>query len=236
MSGRREPACGAGLRRWSGRRVVPTRPLAGSIARKRGGSSIASARRRSCWTGVVSVRWSTLPAEPWNSPFEHPQHPVELPRSQVVLDLANEHLVGGVAGKDPAAHRDPFPGHREPDHHLRQIRAAVLRVAEAAQALKPLLLVGLVLVLDLEVGRARVEEDHVDLEVEQVGDGEEHLALDLLLAAEQEVHRPVEHLRVGTQLAHAGKVDVLACPLERRTLRRGGKRPVAGSARARAAH
>ena len=156
-----------------------------------------------------------------------PEHPVELPGSQVVLDLADQHLVGAVAGEHPAAHRDPVPGHREADHDLRPVRPAVLRLAEPTQPDRLLFLVGLVLVVDLEVGRGRVEEDHVDLEVQQVRDREEHLTLDLLLAGEQEVHRPVEHLRIRPEPLDTGQADILRGPLERGPLRARLQRPAA---------
>lgn len=43
---------------------------------------------------------------------------------------------------------------------------------------------------------------------------------------QEEVHRPVEHLRVLTQVRRAGQVDVLAGPLQSGELRGGGQGPV----------
>jgi hypothetical protein len=118
-----------------------------------------------------------------------PDHAVQPPLPQRVLDLADDLLVRGVAGEGETAHGDPLLGDRQPDHHLRQVRPLVLALPEAAKVV-------LCLGRDLEIDRGGVEQDQVDLQVEQVGDLKEHLALDLLVAVQQEVHRPVEDLRV----------------------------------------
>ena len=148
-----------------------------------------------------------------------PDHAVQPPLAQRVLNPADDQLVRRVALEDEAAHRDPLLGDREPDDDLRQIVAMILALAEGAEAVPAL-------GGDLEVGRGRVEQDQVDLEVQEVGDREEHLALDLLVAVEQEVHRPVEDLRVAAQLADAGQPGVCSSPLQGGELRHRLERPV----------
>ena len=59
--------------------------------------------------------------------------PAEPPAVQVVLDLLDDRLVVGVAGPDPAAHRDPLPGDREADHDLRQVGTVILGVTQSPQ-------------------------------------------------------------------------------------------------------
>jgi hypothetical protein len=148
-----------------------------------------------------------------------PDHAVQPPVAERVLDLADDHLIGRVAREDEAAHRDPLLGDGHPDDHLRQVGPVILRVAEDAEAV-------LALGLDLKVRRGRVEQDQVDLEVQEIRDREEHLALHLPITVEQEVHRAVEDLRIGAKLADAGQPDVVLRPLERRQLRHRRERAV----------
>ena len=83
---------------------------------------------------------------------------------------------------------------------------------------------GLVVVeLDLEVRRGRVEEDDVDLAVEQVGDREEDRLLHARRALQQEVHRAVQ--AVVRQLADAGQRDLPGRPA--RGLQLGRRRDAA---------
>jgi hypothetical protein len=109
---------------------------------------------------------------------------------------------GGVAGEAPAAHRDPVPGDRHRDHHLRQIGPVVLGVAEGAPA--GLVRAGELVVgarigqlgvavggLDLPVGARGVHEHDVQIKIQQVGDRGEDLRGDLVEGVEEEVHRPV---------------------------------------------
>ena len=60
----------------------------------------------------------------------HPHQPAQLPGPQIVLDRADDPLVALAAGKRPAAHRDAVAGDRHRDHHLRQVVAVVLGLAE----------------------------------------------------------------------------------------------------------
>ena len=121
------------------------------------------------------------------------------------MDRSDDDRVGGVAGEGPDPDGDPLLRHGEADHHLRAVVAVVLGVTEAAEV---------VVVLALEVGGGRVEQDHVDVEVQQVGDGEEDLPLERLVGVEEEVHRPVEDLGVVSQLDHLGNGDVVGRPLQ----------------------
>jgi hypothetical protein len=63
---------------------------------------------------------------------DHPDHPVQVPFPQVVLDRAQQQLLAGVPGEAPHAHRDALAGDRQPDHHLRQVLAVVLAAPVAA--------------------------------------------------------------------------------------------------------
>ena len=65
--------------------------------------------------------------------IHHRDDPSEAPAAQPVADLGQDRLIVGVPGPAPAAHRDPLPGDREPDHDLRQIAAVVLGVPVAAE-------------------------------------------------------------------------------------------------------
>lgn len=104
----------------------------------------------------------------------------------------------------------------------------VLGVAEAAQGLGLSLasLLGLVLLLDLEVGRGGVEEEQVDLEVEQVGDREEDGLLHGSggVGCGEHVHRPVG--RIGVDRLQARDRRVTGGPLGCLKLRRRSDRPV----------
>ena len=62
----------------------------------------------------------------------HPHQPAQLPCPQVILDRADDPLVALAAGKGPAAHRDTVAGDRHCDHHLGQVVAVVLGLAEPA--------------------------------------------------------------------------------------------------------
>src|SRR5271166_3311305 len=64
---------------------------------------------------------------------DDPHQPVQVPGSQVVLDRADDPLVALTAGKGPAAHRDSVAGDRHRDHHLGQVVAVVLGLAEPAR-------------------------------------------------------------------------------------------------------
>ena len=65
----------------------------------------------------------------------NPDLPAQVPAAQAVTDLADDLLVGRVARECPAAHRDPVPGDRHRDHHLRQVVSVVLGVPEQPGAL-----------------------------------------------------------------------------------------------------
>ena len=62
-----------------------------------------------------------------------PHQPVQVPGSQIVFDRADDPLVALAAGKGPAAHRDSVAGDRHRDHHLGQVVALVLGLAEPAR-------------------------------------------------------------------------------------------------------
>ena len=130
----------------------------------------------------------------------HPHQPAQLPCPQVILDRADDPLVALAAGKGPAAHRDTVAGDRHCDHHLGQVVAVVLGLAEpASPALDRLAdsvvdlrfgpqvgpLVGAV---DLPVGGGGVDEDDVDVQVEQVRDRVEDPRRDLIERIQQEIH------------------------------------------------
>ncbi|MEW6033141.1 MAG: hypothetical protein AB1645_09760, partial [Bacillota bacterium] len=117
----------------------------------------------------------------------HHHDPAEPPTVEVLLDLLDDTLVRRVPRPHPGPHRYPRPGHREADHHLRQVGALVLAKAPLAKAF-----LALVLPLDLEEGARGVQEDEVDLQIEEVGHRGEDAELDLLRGLEQEVHGPVE--------------------------------------------
>jgi len=134
---------------------------------------------------------------------------VQPPLAEVVVDLADDHLVAGVARERPAAHWDPLFGQGHPDHRLRPVRTVVLGVPVAAEV---------VVVLGLEVGAGGVEEQHVNFQIEQVGHREEYLPLDRFIGLSQEVHGPVEDLGVSPQPVHPGQGHVLLRPLQRRQL------------------
>lgn len=62
---------------------------------------------------------------------DHADEPPEPPVAQIV-DLPVHRAGGGVAGSDPAPHRDAFAGDGQPNHDLQQIGPAVLGVTVAA--------------------------------------------------------------------------------------------------------
>ena len=131
-----------------------------------------------------------------------PHQPVQLPRPEVVGDRADDPLVALAAGKGPAAHRDSIAGDRHRDHHLRQVVAVVLGLAEPARPLSTglqapssasgfgLQVGQLVGAVDLPVGGGGVDEDDVDVQVQQVRDRVEDPRGDLAQRVEQEIHRP----------------------------------------------
>ena len=151
-----------------------------------------------------------------------PHQPVQVPGSQVVLDRADDPLVALAAGKGPAAHRDSVAGDRHRDHHLGQVVAMVLGLAEPARG--PLDRFGGAVVglgfgrqvgqlvghVDLPVGGGGVDEDDVDIEVEQVRDRVEDPRGDLAQRVEQEVHRPIR--RVVGKPGAAGDRDPFGDP------------------------
>ncbi len=123
---------------------------------------------------------------------DDPDAAPEPPTAQVVLDLPEDGLVVGVAGPHPHPHRDPLARDRQPDHHLRQVGAVILRVPERPERRLLLLARGAV-GLGFEVGRGGVEEEQIDLEVQEVGAGEEDglLHLRLRVGLDQQVERAV---------------------------------------------
>ena len=160
-----------------------------------------------------------------------PHHARELPVAQLVLDLADQRLIGLVARPAPRADRDPRPRHRHPDHDLRQVVARVLGMTERAKrrprhaVLVDGLDVGLVA---LEVRRGRVEEQQVDLEVQEVGGRPVDLLGQLGLDLQQPVHRPVQRLRILANRVSGQPRDrhVGGQPLTARQLRERRQRPV----------
>ena len=153
---------------------------------------------------------------------DDPHQPVQVPGSQIVFDRADDPLVALTAGKGPAAHRDSVAGDRHRDHHLGQVVAVVLGLAEPARRVLDRFhgaVVGLRFGLqvgqfvghvDLPVGGGGVDEDDVDVEVEQVRDRVEDLRGDLAQSVEQKVHHPIR--RVVGKSGAAGDRDPLGHP------------------------
>ena len=157
-----------------------------------------------------------------------PHHPGELPRPQVVLDLADQLLIVGVPRPAPHADRDSGAGDRHPDHHLGQIIAMILALAISSErfahdvaVLVELVVLGLVA---LEVGRGGVKEQQVNLEVQQIGGREIDGLGKLVLDFQKPVHRPVAGVLV--ELRKPLDPRPLCQPLARRELRERLKRPV----------
>jgi hypothetical protein len=160
-----------------------------------------------------------------------PHHPGELPLAQLVPDLADQRLIGLIAGPAPGADRDPGARDRHPDQHLRQVRAVVLGMPEDSErrprhaVLVDAVCVGLVA---LEVRRGRVEEQQVDLEVQQVGGRPVDLLGQLGLDLQQPVHRPIQRLRVLADRVRGqpGDRDIRRQPLAAGQLGERRQRPV----------
>ena len=152
----------------------------------------------------------------------HPYQPAQLPGPEVVLDRADDPLVALAAGKGPAAHRDPVAGDRHCDHHLRQVLAVVLglaeptlpaldRLAHPVVGLRVRLQVGqLVGAVDLPVGGGGIHEDDVDVQVQQVRHRVEDPRRDLAQRVEQEIHCRVSG--VITESGTVGDRDPLGHP------------------------
>lgn len=62
-----------------------------------------------------------------------PDHPGQGPFPDVGADLPDQVGVRRVPRPGPHPHRDPVPGDRHPDHHLRQVVPGVLRFAVGAE-------------------------------------------------------------------------------------------------------
>ena len=151
-----------------------------------------------------------------------PHQPVQVPRPQVVADRADDPLVALTAGKGPAAHRDSVAGDRHRDHHLGQVVAVVLGLAEPARG--PLdrfagAVVGLgfgrqvgqvIGHVDLPVGGGGVDEDDVDSRLSRCATESKIRRGDLAQRVEQEVHRPIG--RVVGKPGAAGDRDPFADP------------------------
>jgi hypothetical protein len=140
-----------------------------------------------------------------------PHHPAERPGVKVVLDLADQLLVVGVARPAPHADRDSRAGDGDPDHDLGQVGSVVLAVAvHPERRLDDLAVlvehIGLGLVA-LEVGAGRVEEQQIDLEVQQVRGREVDAFDELRLDLQQPVHRPVAGVLV--EVVQAGDPGAL---------------------------
>ena len=152
-----------------------------------------------------------------------PEHAVELPAGEIVADGAHDELIGGVAGEGPAAHRDALGGDRHADHHLRCVGTLVLGVTGEASGGRfcgpPAVLrrrprLGLVerpaeldlriSQVDLEVGRAGIEKDHVAGQIEEVGGGGEDRLGDLRQGRKKEVHRRVGGIGIEGRAALDG--------------------------------
>ncbi len=153
---------------------------------------------------------------------DHGDHPSQAPVPHAVLDLGQDRLVVGVARPAPAAHRDPLPGDREPDHDLWQVGPVVLGVSVLAEGV-----LAVFFGVTFEVGAGGVEQQQIHLEVQQIGDGEEHRLLHPCLGVglDQQVHRPV-----GLVLVHRLQprdMHVARRPLGRGQLGERLQRPVA---------
>ena len=132
----------------------------------------------------------------------HKQGAAEFPAAEVLADALDRGDIRGVAGKDPALHRQPFPGDRQGDNDLRG-PGALLGMAVLAQA--SVVFVGVVLVVDGKRSRSGVVENQVNREVEQVGGLEKDRLLDRIDVLVEEVHGLV-HLSQFQTMA-TGKMD-----------------------------
>ena len=66
-------------------------------------------------------------------PVADPQHPVQRPVPQLVVDLADHGRVGCVPGPGPHPHRDALLRDGQPDHRLRPIGSVILGLAVPAE-------------------------------------------------------------------------------------------------------
>ena len=164
-----------------------------------------------------------------NRSVHHGDDPSEAPAAQAVLDLGEDRLVACVARPAPAAHRDAFPGDRQPDDDLGQILAVVLGVPVAPEPARAVLGVAVgveVFGVAFEVGAGGVEEQQVDFEVKQVGDGEEHRFLHARVGVglHKQVHSPIRLIVIHA--IEAGDGHVVRRPLGGGELRQRVDRPV----------
>jgi hypothetical protein len=147
----------------------------------------------------------------------------QLPPLEVLLHTGHGHHVHRVAGEDPVAQREAVARHRQADHDLRYIEAAVLRMPALAWRSIDLATgcraathfvtrsdttIGFV---DLEVQRRGVIEHQLHIEVQKISHTEVDRLLDRLLVGLEEIHRSIEVLQA--ELPSAFDPNVLAQPL-----------------------
>lgn len=132
----------------------------------------------------------------------------QLPAPQILLDPLDRGDIDGVAREDPMADREAIAGYREPDHDLRRVGAAVLRVATfpgrgigfASSGETAMDFIrftpAAIFLIDLEVQRGRVVEDDLDVKAQKIRHPEVDRLLDCVLVCLQEIHRPVQVLQL----------------------------------------
>ena len=130
----------------------------------------------------------------------------------------------------PGQHQERIgiPGDRHRDHHLGQVIAMILTLAPepegGADHVAVLIDEVLLLLIALEVGRGRIEEQQVDLEVEQIRGREVDRLGHLLVDLKQPVHRPIAGVLI--ELAQPGDPSALCDPLAASELRQRLERTV----------
>ena len=153
----------------------------------------------------------------------HEQAARELPVAQIALDLGDRAHVHRIAWKHPVAHRKTLARDGHAHHDLRRVGAPALgqpALAWCAIGLAPCGQAAVhgvfgsntfILLIDLEVQRGGVVEQHFHIQVQQVGYAQEDLALDRLLVGLQKVHGAVQVLQ--RQALGARDVHFLLEPL-----------------------
>ena len=148
-------------------------------------------------------------------PVHDPDTTRKLPASKVRLHPLHRGHVRRVARKHPAAHRKPLLRHRQPDHDLRPVRPAVLRMTVPSEV---------VFFLAFRIGRCGIEEQKIHFQVEKISRGEKDFLLDRLFVFQKKIHRPVKMLQ--RDRLRIPQRDVLAHPLLDTPLGVGRQGPV----------
>ena len=153
----------------------------------------------------------------------HKDTPAQFPPPQIVLDLGHGADIHGIAWKHPVSHRQAIARHRQPNHDLRGIGAAIFRHPPFARRLivfgtcrhaafhQIVIAMALVHLVDFKVQGRGIVEDQLHIQVEQISEAEIERLFNPVFMGFEHIHGAVEMVQV--ERVRSCNADVFTQPL-----------------------